>query len=383
MATCQVTSAALALGNPTDQLMQSYRPPTYSPPYPVKVHPRFSSSLFREKFEKWLEHHKVDTIFSPKIYQMLLNMDIPALAARVYTEASDWGLEWGCKFYFMLWIWDDTTDSTEIGKSPETAISALLDVHLLMMWSFPDDPVLRSRMEPFLNHFEGQAREEKIRYIESVLEEARTQPGTVYSKPTSSIRWEVYRELWKDMIAHASPEFCLRLAHVNQLWFLGCLEEAENRHMKTVPSSIDEYILMRRGSSAVIGSIAIVDIVYGLNTPDTLYYTPEFQSVLDAYNDILSWHNDLWSFKREVLVEKDISNMVLLISVHRKVSYMEAAAMTLQMLYDRIADFERSAKDLEAVTPPEYRHNVEVYLTTCKNFISGTEDWHSHSVRYQ
>nr|APB88773.1 terpene synthase 2 [Scapania nemorea] len=343
---------------------QPYRLPSYSPPYPVVINPHFSSTVFRERIDRWLKQLKVDTIFSPKIYKMLVDMDVSGLPARIFTEASELGLEWSCKFFLMLWIWDDTLDSTDTGKSPEAALSPLLEVHLMMMWSFPDDPVLRTRLEPFLNHLEGPAREEKTRHVESVLAEARTKPGTVYPKPILDIICNVYLELWKDVVTTASPEFCLRLAHYNQQWFLGILKETENRKFKTLPSSIEHYIEIRKGSSAVPPTVVLVDFVYGLNTPDSWFYSPEMQRIVEAINDIVSWHNDIWSFKREVLVEKDSFNMVLAISVHRKVSYNEAADITLRMIYERIADLEQAARELESVSPPEYMHNFDLYMLT-------------------
>lgn len=173
------TAAVSAAAEHTDeQLMQTYRPPAFFPPYPVSINPHFSSRVFRSKTDHWLQQLRVDRIFSPKMYQMLINMDISALPARVFTEAAESRLEFACKFFFMQWIWDDTLDTTDTGESPEAALVPLLEVHLLMMWSFPDDPVLRTGLEPFLDHLEGPARDEKFRYIESVLAEARTQPGT-------------------------------------------------------------------------------------------------------------------------------------------------------------------------------------------------------------
>lgn len=75
--------------------------------------------------------------------------------------------------------------------------------------------------------------------------------------------------------------------------------------------------------------------------------------------------------------------MVLAISVHRKVSYTEAAKITTQMLYERIVDMEHAASELESITPPEHMHTFDLYMLTLRSFVSGTHDWHSKSVRYQ
>jgi hypothetical protein len=72
---------------------------------------------------------------------------------------------------------------------------------------------------------------------------------------------------------------------------------------------------------------------------------------------------------QEVLVQHDSFNMVLAISVHRKVSYKEAADITCQMIYKRIADLEQAAKELESVTPAEYMRNFELYMLTARKWV--------------
>lgn len=161
-----------------EQLLQTFRPPTLVTPYPVTFNPHYSSAVFIEKTRQWLQDHNVDKVVSPKQYRMVTEMDIAGLAARVYPEAPESGLEWVNRFLVLQWVLDEMVDSSETGQSPETALSLFLEMQLIMLWSFPDDPVLRTRVEPFLNHLEHQAREEKIRYVESVVAEARTKRGT-------------------------------------------------------------------------------------------------------------------------------------------------------------------------------------------------------------
>jgi hypothetical protein len=87
---------------------------------------------------------------------------------------------------------------------------------------------------------------------------------------------------------------------------------------------------------------------------------------------------------QEVLVEKEKTfNLVLLISLHRKVSYNEAAEIATQMQYDRLSDFEEAAKRLELVTPPEYRRNFELYRFIYRNWVTGSYDWTINSARYK
>lgn len=180
MATDIVAAAGeLQFGNPTnEQLLQTYRPPHFSCPYPVHINPKFSSEVVKARTDAWLECLKVDSILSPELFKRIVDMDISQLVARTYSNAMEPELEWACKFYIMLWIWDDTFATTETGKSPETVDPYMLEVTLIHMWSFPDDPTLQTQMESFVSYLKGQDREEKIQYIESLLAEARTQPGT-------------------------------------------------------------------------------------------------------------------------------------------------------------------------------------------------------------
>jgi hypothetical protein len=73
----------------------------------------------------------------------------------------------------------DIMDATLTGDSPQAAISLLLEIHLVMMWSVPDDPILRKELSPFLNILKvAKEREEKVKSLESTLATARAQPET-------------------------------------------------------------------------------------------------------------------------------------------------------------------------------------------------------------
>jgi hypothetical protein len=43
---------------------------------------------------------------------------------------------------------------------------------------------------------------------------------------------------------------------------------------------------------------ALVDFLYGLDTPDSWYCSPEMESVYEAVTDVVAWSNDVGSFKR-------------------------------------------------------------------------------------
>lgn len=83
------------------------------------------------------------------------------------------------------------------------------------------------------------------------------------------------------------------------------------------------------------------------------------------------------------MVEKDKFNLALIISVCHKVSNKEAADITTQMIYDKIAALDQAAKELEVATPPEYQHSFDLYMLTAQNWVSGTHDWHSKCLRYK
>jgi hypothetical protein len=155
--------------------IQLFKPPPFTSPYPLHFNSEFTSTKCHKKVEQWLLHLKVDKLFGPKLYSRFLSMDILGLLSRVYTEPVVCGVEWVCKYVASCLFWDDCLVPTN--DCPEKTLLPLLEVHLTMMWSFPDDPVLRTQVEALLSDLHEQERDKKFREIDSMLAEARNNPG--------------------------------------------------------------------------------------------------------------------------------------------------------------------------------------------------------------
>nr|UJU85541.1 terpene synthase [Radula lindenbergiana] len=364
------------------QELRMYKPPPFIPPYPVKQNPNYSKGRYSNWARKWLLNLKVDEIFSTKMFEMLNRMDIPYFANVLQPLCDEWGLQWSCKVYFMLWITDDLVDSTKIGKSASDVLSLFLDYHLVMMWTFPDDPVLHRELPNFLSVLASQTeREQKLAHFEEILVQARTRPGTIY-EGNLSIACEVFRELFAEAYARSSRESVLQFAHCCQHWLLGDLLESQYREAKGMPASIEELIPIRKRACAVFVALASTDISCGLATPTEYYNSKPMKEMLDACCDFTAWHNDVWSFKKEIIQDKEPFSLVVAISVHRKLPYQEAAEVLTKMMSDRLKDMDRAATDLERITPPELARNFQIYVSACQTMASGTHDWHTKTVRY-
>lgn len=81
----------------------------------------------------------------------------------------------------------------------------------------------------------------------------------VYPKPMVNVTSKLYLDVWTDVVTSASPGFSPRLAQANQHWLLGVLKETEYRKFKTIPSSIDEYVQMRRRTAGLLHCVVRIE----------------------------------------------------------------------------------------------------------------------------
>ncbi|CAM6098931.1 unnamed protein product [Calypogeia fissa] len=359
-----------------------YKIPEFIPPYPSGIS-RYTAKVTKDTYD-WLLEHGVDKLFPPKAYDKFVDFNLPGLPARVYVEYGPQTLDWASKFFTWLFLLDDILDNTAVGMKRGTLVPVFFELHLLLLWNFPDDPVLNNSLSQFLNEFPNSAiREQTREFISEALKKNKNvSMDTAYDGKMEPIG-ALLRDLWASSLRTMPAEFNLRLAHTIQDYFLGDLSEAINREDKTIPS-IAEYTILRRKSGAVEPTIVIFDLYQEVYMPNELFFSSPMKEMMDAVNDIIVWHNDIMSFKKEMTKGDHVHNLVTLISYERKdCTYQECAHIALDMIYDRIAHLEKAGVDLLSIAPPAYQTVVQRYIKTCQYWVSGTHAWHSLSVRYQ
>ncbi|CAM6122329.1 unnamed protein product [Calypogeia fissa] len=200
------------------------------------------------------------------------------------------------------------------------------------------------------------------------------------SSPEPHPLCESFRDLWAALGQGMQTDSWRRRGLLFQDQLLANFREMSTRKHKCIPS-VDEYIASRRDTSGVFPCSVYVELVDKVHVPDEVFDSPEMQRFLVAANDVITWHNDIWSFQKEALIG-DVHNLVIVISHARHCSYEEAGAQVYQMVLGKLAEMEEAISDVEKMTPPEHQHGVSRYFHWAPNFVAGTHIWHENCRRY-
>ncbi|CAM6115217.1 unnamed protein product [Calypogeia fissa] len=353
----------------------------FVPPYPYKRN-KVAEKAAAEAY-RWMEEYSLPEICpSPEEIHPVYKLDLNEYTMTLYVDCGVKEAAWLCKYVIWATFFDDRLDDIAYACSPEKSTALCLELHVTLMWSFPDDEHLYKNFVELLDLGEVSERSQRLNYLKSRLDEARLKPGTVYD--TSATYFDAlnkaFRDLWAELCEIMPADFLRRWALLFQKQNLADFTEITNRKCKIIPP-VDEYIAFRRDSiGARIGAVLIEFADKG-HLPDEIFDCSEMQRLITALTDFYFIHNDLCSFQKEAILG-DVHNLVVVVSHAEDCSYTEAGAKIYQMMLDRITELEKAISDLERVTPPEYQHAVSRYFNFARNLVTGAHHWHGRSVRY-
>ncbi|KAL3694960.1 hypothetical protein R1sor_008611 [Riccia sorocarpa] len=197
-----------------------------------------------------------------------------------------------------------------------------------------------------------------------------------------------FREVWMEYCEAVPAEFLMRQAYPIQDYLMGCIIAANNRNAGYQMKKVEEYVALRRSTSCgapfVICSDLFISRMQVPHIPNSLFYDSEMQRLLLANTDAVSWHNDIFSAYKEVIIAEDDHNLVKVLYEELNCSsYTEAGRIALQMVEDRIVDMECASEQLKALAPLICQPAIERYIASCRDWVSGTNQFHITSTRYK
>ncbi|MGV9210736.1 terpene synthase family protein [Micromonospora sp. RB23] len=184
---------------------------------------------------------------------------------------------------------------------------------------------------------------------------------------------------WREPRRRMPSRWRLRFADAVARHLDGTCREAANKEAAFRPG-VDEYVELRRSTSAAEVSYPLVEFVTGRPLPDPVYHHPLLRQIARTGNDLLSWYNDLAS------LEKDRStsgghNLVLATQAEWGVSSEEAA----RQVAERWREAMRRFVALRAAVPsfgPALDEAVTDHVDGVAYAVRGTIDWTLESARY-
>ncbi|KEP45685.1 terpene synthase family, metal-binding domain protein [Rhizoctonia solani 123E] len=96
----------------------------------------------------------------------------------------------------------------------------------------------------------------------------------------------------------ASPATTRHFVDAVDFYTQAVFQQKVNRSTDTTPS-IEEYIQLRRDTSAMKIAWAVLEYSLDMDLPDEVVNHPIVKELADAGNDILTWANDIYSFPIE------------------------------------------------------------------------------------
>jgi germacradienol/geosmin synthase len=210
--------------------------------------------------------------------------------------------------------------------------------------------------------------------------------GVITETPTNPVERGL-ADLWTRTVPTRSPAWRRRFAASTEnllaesLWELGNISESR------LPNPI-EYIEMRRKVGGAPWSANLVEHAANAEVPAEIAASRPMRVLRDTFADGVHLRNDLFSYQREVEVEGEVNNGVLVFERFLDVDPQRAADLVNDVLTSRLHQFEHTAVtelppllDEHAVGPAG-RAQVLAYVKGLQDWQAGGHEWHLRSSRY-
>ncbi|SCL17011.1 Terpene synthase family, metal binding domain [Micromonospora rhizosphaerae] len=301
------------------------------------IPPRLSP--YADPVQEWL----VDRLFQlglpldPAALDRLARAGFARYAGRLYADATEPDLRALAALFTWFFLVDDACDGP--GRLTPPQIRALRDGALALL-----------RAGPRVRHpgFSGPLRR---LLVQAWREPRRRMPA----------RW---RLRFADAVGH----------HLDGVW-----REAVARAAGRAPA-VDEYVELRRATSAAYVSYPLIEFATGRPLPDPVYHHPALRRIADLGNDLLSWFNDLASLERDRATAGG-HNLVLAVAAERGVPVRTAVELVAERWRAAMGRFVA----LRAAVPsfgPALDEAVTAHLDGIADAVRGTVDWTLESPRY-
>ncbi|CAE6450060.1 unnamed protein product [Rhizoctonia solani] len=156
-------------------------------------------------------------------------------------------------------------------------------------------------------------------------------------------------------------------------------QQKVNRSADRTPS-IDEYIQLRRDTSAMKIAWAVLEYSLGMDLPDEVVNHPIVKELADAGNDILTWANDIYSFPIE-FARGDTHNFVCVAMEHNKLNLDGAIEFVNKLTRQRLDEYVAAKAKLPSFGPG-LDEQVAQYLQGIEYCVQGFIEWTFMTPRY-
>jgi hypothetical protein len=164
-------------------------------------------------------------------------------------------------------------------------------------------------------------------------------------------------------------------------------QRERTRIPEQAPPVLHTFIRRRRLNSGCELSFDLVEPGALSEVPEQVADCDAYRAVRIAANDSISWHNDLYSIRKET-ARGDYDHLAIAVRRATRDTWAGALSQSAQMIEDITRDFLLACQDLRTMRPvfdldDAAWARVEESLNGLGEWISGSLHWHMGSLRYQ
>ncbi len=194
-------------------------------------------------------------------------------------------------------------------------------------------------------------------------------------------------DLWlrtaEPMSMDARRQFQASIQEMTGSWLWELANQVQNR----VPDPVD-YIEMRRKTFGSDMTRSLSQIEFSDDLPATMYYSRPMVNLANSACDYSALTNDLFSYRKEIEIEGEIHNCVLVIQTFLNCSAQRALDIVNDLMAARLRQFERIVTlELPALSEDfklnsHQRDRLHQYVTSLQDWMAGVLKWHEMCSRY-
>lgn len=168
----------------------------------------------------------------------------------------------------------------------------------------------------------------------------------------------------------------------------GWLWELHVAAQQRVPDPVD-YVEMRRATFGSDMTMSLARLTTGRLVPDAVFASRPVREMEDSAVDAACFINDLFSYQKEVEVDGEFFNGVVVIEEFLECPKDEAVAVLRDLIGARLEQFELiAATELPAVADEfeldgESGGALDAYVGELRNWVAAILNWHVETGRYR
>ncbi|MGW3657037.1 terpene synthase family protein [Streptomyces sp. NPDC005151] len=315
--------------------MENELPDIYCP-FPQRTNPHVAHT--REHLDKWTRN--TGLVHRDSARERFEQADFGAFVGMVYPTANEHNLDLVADWLAWLFLVDDQLDDGHLGRSPER----VRDVVTLMR---------------------------------SVVEGTGTGPLPDEDLPAAVV---ALADLWERTTPNAAAHWLRRFAwHLVTYLTTATTWEAGNRANGVVPSE-ETYIAKRRHTGATHVCTDLIEIVAGIEAPESIHNDPRFIVAVETSGNVVCWANDVYSYEKEQVLG-EIHNLVHLVRHHRGYGKQKALEHVCAEIATETERFLAAEAEL-LMAYPQLSGMLLPYLDGMRSWMRGNLDWSRQTPRY-